>query len=160
MAISENILNYPSAVLHHLTSILDICFLIMQAVIHYVKENNRFSQKYAMDLLGHIIQIFIVVVQGIYYDENFSSQDNLIEQFMVKFIEFIQTVISVKTPSRTILIDLLYLFCDFHGKKKNLNILNVQFVQGVGQILANNYDMNEPKIQELVTYLKNVFNLN
>jgi len=148
-AISDFCLHYPQVAIELLPDIIITLELALEAVIHFQKSDDPESQEYGDALKEVIIDCYLCIIHGIYYDTNVA--DSILENAFRKLVTFIKLTVSPDlNPTIDYLRSCLGCLVDIFCKHNNYSLVEKELVQNIFVLLSK---LNHvPGIAEILSY--------
>lgn len=125
-----------------------------EAVFTFLESDKVSDQNYGSILLKGFVNLNICIIHGIYLDNIYKHYDNLIENNICIFIQFLEEVCKIKEPDLEIATAILGLMIDFYNKKTSRDLILVDFYKKIRMFLENN--RNE-EFSELLNYADEIY---
>lgn len=139
-AFSDLAFYFPNCTVDHLNDIFHVIKLASDAILYFLKSDKKSDCFYANDLVDAVLNLFICIIHGFYLEENerFKQFEGLIENKSCEFIVFLEDVCNLKKKTENeFLLGILGFMIDFYQKKKNVNLLNKNFIDKIVEIFRN-----------------------
>jgi len=148
-AISDFCLHYPQIAIEILPDIITTLELALEAVIHFQKSDDPESQEYGDALKEVIIDCYLCIIHGIYYDTNVT--DGILENAFRKLVTFIKLTVSPElNPTIDYLRSCLGCLIDIFCKHNDFTLVEKELVQNIYVLLAKLSHV--PGIAEILAY--------
>lgn len=135
-AIADFALHYPHVTANYLMNITNTLELALTAVIHYQQEGSPDNRDYSDALKEVVLDCYLCLIHGIYYN-NELSQDAILESSFMKLIEFIKiTSRREVNPTIDYLKSCLGCMVDIFGKKNDTNLIDHEVIMYIYELLS------------------------
>ena len=134
-AIADLSIHYPRAIVPHFDHIIRITQMALMAVIHFMNSNNPEFVNYAESLKESLIDCYLCLTHAVYLPMDIKDKE--FEDAFVKLQEFLKITCQRNlNPTIDYLRNCLGLIFDIFSKKKNRNLLDVEFARYLYDFVA------------------------